>query len=65
MARLPIISCHRVDCRIGSLEMFLAEVRAVIQVDCRIGSLEMQIRALKLVLLVDCRIGSLEKQACQ
>ena len=58
--RVPVLPFFRVDCRIGSLEIFYCPEWVWICVDCRIGSLEKQVELTAAKKEVDCRIGSLE-----
>ena len=61
MKGFAVAPCCKVDCRIGSLEIFIFEVHTKPTVDCRIGSLEICKIFYILFHFVDCRIGSLEK----
>ena len=49
-----------VNCRIGSLEMWLRKNYPDCPVNCRIGSLEIDMRIAWIEGMVNCRIGSLE-----
>ena len=61
MEQLNPMKKETVNCRIGSLEKYRKDIRALGKVNCRIGSLEIPPINLQSYLLVNCRIGSLEK----
>ena len=60
MEQLNPMKKETVNCRIGSLEKYRKDIRALGKVNCRIGSLEIPPINLQSYLLVNCRIGSLE-----
>ena len=61
MEQLNPMKKETVNCRIGSLEKYRKDIRALGKVNCRIGSLEMeQLNPMKKE-TVNCRIGSLER----
>ena len=49
-----------VHCRVGSLEMRLAQISSQPPVHCRVGSLEMMFPKFIVTIFVHCRVGSLE-----
>ena len=61
MEQLNPMKKETVNCRIGSLEKYRQDIRALGKVNCRIGSLEIPPINLQSYLLVNCRIGSLER----
>ena len=61
MEQLNPMKKETVNCRIGSLEKYRKDIRALGKVNCRIGSLEIPPINLQSYLLVNCRIGSLER----
>ena len=63
MEQLNPMKKETVNCRIGSLEKYRKDIRALGKVNCRIGSLEIPPINLQSYLLVNCRIGSLETSA--
>ena len=63
MEQLNPMKKETVNCRIGSLEKYRKDIRALGKVNCRIGSLE-NCRPVSLEHVpVNCRIGSLETSA--
>ena len=65
MEQLNPMKKETVNCRIGSLEKYRKDIRAInlqsyLLVNCRIGSLENNTRYPDLEERVNCRIGSLE-----
>ena len=61
MEQLNPMKKETVNCRIGSLEKYRKDIRALGKVNCRIGSLEMVFLYLPILSEVNCRIGSLER----
>ena len=61
MEQLNPMKKETVNCRIGSLEKYRKDIRALGKVNCRIGSLEIPPINLQSYLLVNGRIGSLER----
>ena len=61
MEQLNPMKKETVNCRIGSLEKYRKDIRALGKVNCRIGSLENNTRYPDLEERVNCRIGSLER----
>ena len=60
MEQLNPMKKETVNCRIGSLEKYRKDIRALGKVNCRIGSLERWRAYRSARHLVNCRIGSLE-----
>ena len=60
MSRTTDFSAEVVNCRIGSLEMYINNMAKKQRVNCRIGSLEKLHLAYPIIGCVNCRIGSLE-----
>ena len=55
-------SSRCVNCRVGSLEIFVFSKIIVSHVNCRVGSLENERAYDTVVEVVNCRVGSLEIQ---
>ena len=60
MEQLNPMKKETVNCRIGSLEKYRKDIRALGKVNCRIGSLEKYRKDIRALGKVNCRIGSLE-----
>ena len=62
MEQLNPMKKETVNCRIGSLEKYRKDIRALGKVNCRIGSLENHHVLINDCGIVNCRIGSLESR---